>query len=412
MFDFANSAYTTLISTVAYSVYFRQAVVHADDNRGDFLWGVTQVAVHLILILSAPVFGALADYSGRKKRFLLLTTIQTVIACAALFFVTPGSVALGMALVIVGTVGFEGGYVFYNAFLPEVSTPKTIGRISGLSWGTGFIGGLLALTACGPLLALPLIRPGGALDPVAVQNRRWSFVIVALFFAIFSVPTFVFLRERGRRRSEISPLGYVKAGFVRVRETLSHLKQHRQAAKFVLAALFFSGGIDAVIKFSAIYANVTFQIEGMELYLLFCFTNIVAVPGTIFFGRLADRIGGRKALMLTLVLWCALLFLGALATHKIGFWIMAAGVASAMGSTQAVGRSFMAQLSPASRESEFFGFYVLCNKVGSILALLAFSVVSSTSGNQRWAVLSVLPFFLMGLVVLRGMADHTAASDG
>jgi UMF1 family MFS transporter len=409
MFDFANSSYTTLISTVAYSVYFRQAVVGAHDPRGDFLWSVAQVMAYLILIASAPVFGALADYSGRKKRFLLMTTIQTVAACALLAMVGPGDVALGMILLIVGMVGFEGGYVFYNAFLPEVSTPETIGRVSGWSWGMGFIGGLIALVACMSFLARPLLgSETGALDPEAVGGYRISFVIVAAFFAVFAVPTFLFLRERAAPRSLASPWEYVTAGFRRVADTISHLRRYRETAKYVASTLFFYGGIDTVIKFSAIYASVTFGIDGKELSVLFIFMNVIAVPGTLFAGYAADRIGGKRALTITLVAWIVLLIFGALAQSRITFWIMASGVAIGMGSTQAIGRSYMAQISPPSRESEFFGFYILCSKIGSIFSLLLFGLISSGSGNQRLAVLSVVPFFVVGLVLMLWIDDSRA----
>ncbi len=202
IYDFANSAYTTLIITVAYSVYFRGVVVGQDDPRGDLWWSLTQTLAYVILIAAAPVFGAVADFSGRKKRFLLGSTILTVAACAALSLVGPGDVTLGVLFYVIGAVGFEGGYVFYNAFLPEVSTPKTIGRISGWSWAMGFVGGLAALITCVPFLRNDLFDPdtGVLLDPTRCENYRLSFVVVAGFFALFSVPTFLFLRERGVRR--------------------------------------------------------------------------------------------------------------------------------------------------------------------------------------------------------------------
>jgi len=401
MYDFANSSYTTLIITVAYAVYFRQVVVGDADPRGDLWWSLTQVAAYLILILSAPVFGALADYSGRKKRFLLMTTVQTVVACALLALVGPGDVWLGVLLYIVGTIGFEGGYVFYNAFLPEVSTPKTIGRVSGWSWGTGYLGGLLALVACVPLLAGSLIDPDtGEIVGEAVRGYRLAFLVVAAFFAAFSVPSFLFLRERGTRRRIDSPLDYVRVGFGRVRETLAHLRQHREIAKFILAAVFFYGGIDAVVKFSGIYATRTFGFDSRELLELFIFANIVAAPGTLLAGYVADRLGARRTLLWILAGWVVLLLWGAMAQTKPGFWVLATGVSVGMGATSAIARSFMAQMSPDSRESEFFGFYLLAGKTGAIVAFLVFGVVSSVSGDQRTAVLWLVPLFVVGFGIL------------
>jgi UMF1 family MFS transporter len=234
----------------------------------------------------------------------------------------------------------------------------------------------------------------------AVFRYRLSFVVVALFFALFAVPTFLLLPERPSARQVHRWGEYVKAGFRRVTGTLQHLRRYRETGKFVLAVLFFYGGIETVIKFSSIYATVSFGITGLERLLLFIFANLVAVPGTLFAGWLADRIGGRRAIAVTLVFWFVLLAVGALATQKAVFWAVAGGIAIGMGSTQAIGRSLMSQLSPPEKESEFFGFYILASKVGSIFALLLFGVISSGTGNQRLAVLWLLPLFAAGLVLV------------
>jgi UMF1 family MFS transporter len=414
MFDFANSSYTTLIVTVAYSAYFRQAVVGVESGRGDLLWSVTQAVAYAILILISPVLGALADGSGRKKAFLMATSAVTIVACGLLYFVRPGDVAAGVLIYVVGTLGFESGYIFYNAFLPEVSTPKTIGRISGLSWGTGFIGGLVALVACMPFLARPLTDAQGVLDAQSVQGYRSSFVVIAAFFGLFAIPTFLFLRESPAGPQLENHHGYVRTGFVRVGRTLTHLREYRDTGKYVLASMCYYGGIEAVIKFAAIYAVVTFGIQGTDLILLFIFSNIIAVPGTVAAGFLADRIGGKRALALTLVLWIALVIWGALAQTVGMFWVMAAGVSIGMGSTQAIGRSLMSQLSPPGRESEFFGFYIMAGKFGAIVAFLLFGLISSGTGNQRLAVLWLLPLFVIGLGLLLSvkMDARLAVTDG
>lgn len=408
LFDFANSSYTTLISTVAFSVYFRQAVVGSADGRGDLLWSFATATAHGVLILTAPLLGAVADYSGRKKLFLLLTTVQTVAACALLGLVGPGDVALGFVLFVVGSIGFEGGYVFYNAFLPEVSTPQTIGRISGLSWGVGFIGGLAALFACAPLLR-PLVGEDGALLAESVAGYRLSFVVVAAFFALFSIPTFLFLRETGARQPPPSLAGYAVAGVRRVTGTIARLRRYRDAGRFAAASLCYTGAIETVIKFSAIYATVTFALSGKELSWLFIAANVAAVPGTIAAGWFADRLGSRTALGLTLAGWFVLMLVASGVGSKTALWGITPAVAIGVGSTQSIGRALMAQLAPPSQESEFFGFYLLCNKLGSILGLLSFGAVSWLTGSQRWALVAVAPLFLVGLLLIRGVDPERAA---
>jgi UMF1 family MFS transporter len=398
MFDFANSSYTTLISTVAFSRYFVMAVVGSSNPNRDLYWSLAAAAAHVVLIVISPFLGAMADYSGRKKLFLFWTTLQTVVACALLSTVAPGAIGWGVALYVVASVGFEAGYIFYNAFLPEVSTPATIGRISAWSWGTGFIGGLLALVACGPLIRKALIPDGQTeLDPAAVSDWRLSFIVVAVFFALFSIPTFIFLKER-KAPQQVQPReSYFTMGRRRVAQTLTHLKEHREAGKYVLAYLFFYGGIETVIKFSAIYAKVTFKIDDSELFMLFVFTNIAAFPGTLIAGYFADWVGRRRALMLTLVGWIALLVWGSQAQSIRAFWFLAMGIAIGMGATQAIGRAFMARLSPDDRRSEFFGYYLMAGRIGSILALVLFGLISSGTGDQRLAVLWLVPLFVVGL---------------
>lgn len=404
-FDFANSSFTTLISTVAFSVYFREAVVGSADARGDLYWGLAGIVVNVVLIFTSPILGALADHSGRKKRFLLLTVVQTVAATALLCFVQPGNVGLALLLYGIAAVGFEGGYVFYNAFLPEVSTPATVGRISALAWGVGFLGGLASLLACAPFLSRPLTDVGGLLDPVSAAGYRTAFLVVAAFFAAFSVPTLVLLPRDRAVGGLARPRDYLFVGFRRVLDTLAHLRAYRETAKFFLAYVCFFGGINTVIRFSAIYASQTFGIKGIELLLLFVFTNLVAVPGTLAAGSLADRLGHRRTLALSLVLWIAVALLGATARQQWAFWLMAAGAAIGMGSTQSIGRSLMARLSPAERESEFFGFYVMAGQVGSILAFLTFGLISTGSGDQRLAVLWTVPFFAVGLALVLTIRD-------
>lgn len=413
MFDFANSSYTTLITTVAFALYFKEVVV-GGGKYGDFLWSVARATGMAILIVTSPVMGALADFSGRKKTFLLVTSIQTIAATALLYFTGPGTVLLAVALYVVGTVGFDGGYVFYNAFLPEIAKPKSMNSVSGLSWGTGFLGGLTALIACSPLLKQEFAAPDGSLIPEALASWRLSFVVVAAFFAVFAVPTFAFLKDRGVRPApgELpTPGEFVSIGFRRVIDTFRHVRKLRDVATYVVAAFFFYGSIQTVIAFSALYARGTLGMETSELLLLLIVANLAAVPGTLLAGWLADRLGMKNTLVGTLLFWFALLIFGATIRDKTLFWAMSIGVAIGMGSTQAIGRALMARISPRSRESEFQGFYILAGQLGSVATLLLFGIVSSFFGGQRGAVLATAPFFLIATVLVARMNVHRAVDE-
>lgn len=397
--------------TVVYSVYFRDAIVQAADNRGDRLWGFANFLAMGVVAITSPILGAFSDYSGRRKFFLVITTIQTVVATAALYFVGPGSVVLGIVLYVVASIGFEGGYVFYNSFLPDVSTPETIGRVSGWAWAVGYAGGLLSLAMCFPLIKRPLRDAAGALDPIAVSHRQISFILVAVFFLVFAIPAFVWLRESAPQGRLTGFRDYVGVGFRRTAETLRHLSRYRETGKFILASLFFTDGITTVISFSAIYATTTFHFTSGDLVILFLVLNVVAFPGSLVAGILADRFGPKTTLVGSLWLWVATILVGFAAQNRMTFLLMACLAALGMGSTQAVGRSFMAQITPPSRESEFFGFYVLSGKFASMFGPLVFGFVSEATGSQRLAVLSLLPFFLVGLVLMASVNEKRALAQ-
>jgi UMF1 family MFS transporter len=408
LFDFANSSYTTLIMTVAYSVYFRDAVVGATDNRGDRLWGIANFLAMGIVALTSPILGALSDYSGRRKFFLVATTLQTVVATALLALVGPGQVTAGIVWYVVATIGFEAGYVFYNSFLPDVSTPKTIGRVSGWAWAVGYAGGLLSLALCAPLIQRPLRALSGELDPLALSQRKISFVLVAIFFLVFALPAFLWLKESLPQGRLSGWREYATVGFRRTAETLRHLGRYREAGRFILASLFFTDGITTVISFSAIYATTTFHFTSGDMVVLFLVLNVVAFPGSLVAGYLADRFGPKRTLVGSLWLWVVTILVGFAAHDRSTFYVMASLAALGMGSTQAVSRSFMAQITPPSRESEFFGFYVLSGKFASMFGPLVFGFVSETTGSQRMAVLSLLPFFLVGLALMVSVNEQRA----
>ena len=411
LFDFANSSYTTLIMTAVYSVYFRDAVVGAAGNRGDRLWGIANFLAMGVVAVASPILGAFSDYSGRRKFLLIATTLQTIATTALLYLVGPGDVMSGIVYYVVATIGFEAGYVFYNAFLPDVSTPATIGRVSGWAWAIGYAGGLLSLALCFPLVARPLRDAAGVLDPLAVSHRQISFLLVAVFYLVFALPSFIWLRESAPQGRLNGLRAYASVGFRRTAETLRHLGRYRETGKFILASLFFTDGITTVISFSAIYATTTFHFTSGDLVVLFLVLNVVAFPGSLVAGYLADRFGPKATLVGSLWLWVVTIIVGYAAQDRVTFLLMACLAALGMGSTQAVGRSFMAQITPPSRESEFFGFYVLSGKFASMFGPLVFGFVSEATGSQRVAVLSLLPFFLIGLALMAAVDEKRALAQ-
>ena len=276
MYDFANSSFTTIIVTVVYSVYFRNVVVN-DGELGTALWGRAISISMLFVALSAPIFGAVADYSRSKKKFLFINCYLTVIFTALLYFVHAGDVFIGMLFFIIANFGFNSGNVFYNALLPEIVSRENIGKISGLGWGFGYVGGLFSL-----IMILPLVHN---------HQTRLVFPLVALFFGVFAIFTFVLLREVKKTSKRTN---YFKTAFNRLKTTLINIKDFKELIKFIISYLIYNDGIIVVISFGAIYGSTRFGMNQKELIIYFIIANITSIFGSFIFGFILDKIGAKK----------------------------------------------------------------------------------------------------------------------
>jgi UMF1 family MFS transporter len=389
MFDFANSAYTTIIVTVAYSIYFTKLVAPGDS--ADFLWGVGVWASNLIVLLGSPALGAMADDSGRKKLLLAFTWLACVAGTAALWFVLPGAVVLGLALFALSNVAYSFGENLTAAFLPELATPATMGRVSGFGWGLGYLGGLGSL-----FLVLPLVKPGFTLENLG--NLRLAWVGTALFFLVGALPTFLFLRERAPRGPLRSLGGYAREGFARLAVTARALAHFRELARFLAVFFVYSCGLTAVIAFAAIYAERTIGFTGAEIIGLFLALQISATLGAVLFGWIQDRLGAPRTIDLALWLWLAVSVGAYLAASKAVFWAVAMAAGLGIGSLQASSRALVGLFAPRGKSAEFFGFWGLASRAAYMVGPLTFGAVSSATGSQRAAIAVNGAFFLLGLL--------------
>lgn len=392
LYDFADSSFTTLIVTVSYALYFRGVVAAEAGARADFYWGLSIAASMAVVALLAPILGAAADATGRKKTFLACAAGTAITFTALLGFVGPGDILAGMALFILANVGYEGAHVFYNGFLPEIAGDEEMGRISGYGWAVGYIGGLLAL-----IFSLPLTR--GGFDAEHVGTYRLTFPLVALFYLLFALPIFLFLRERAPRRP-FGAGGIIRDGMSRLAATLRSLRGKGDLIRFLVAFVLYNDGVMTVISFAAIYAMHVIGFTTQQVTLLFLVTQLTAFVGAFAAGWLVDRIGARPTIMFTLVLWCGVVAAAYLAHTVPEFFVVGCLASIGMGSTQSASRSLMGLLVPPGRSAEFFGFYGLTGKISAIFGPVIYGWVASQAGTERPAVLSVAPFFVVGLVLL------------
>lgn len=388
MFDFANSSYTTVVVTFAFSLFFTRLV--AAGPQADLWWGRGIMVSNLIVLLLSPLLGALADESGRKKHFLFATYLACVGGTAALSFVQPGDILPALALFVLSNIAFSFGENFAAAFLPEISTPANVGRISGFGWGLGYFGGLLSLLAI-----LPFVAPGFTLENL--HNLRWVWPVTAAFFLVAGLPTFLILRERAVRHRH--PLGYyARVGFERLATTLHAVRHFRQLVRFLAVFFLFSMGLTSIIAFVSVYAERTIGLGIGELLALLLVLQVAAAGGAIGFGFLQDRIGARRTIQIALVNWIGVSAAVVATSDRQVFWVAAVFAGLGIGSLQSASRALVGAFSPVAKSGEFFGLWGLAGKAAYACGPLTFGWISSVSGSQRAAALANAGFFALGFL--------------
>ena len=394
MFDFANSGYTTVVLTAVFAAYFVGAVADGADWAA-FAWTAALSVSHLIVMLTIPAMGAWADQHGAKKRLLMLTTAGCVLATAALAWVSPGAVVLGMVLIVVSNVFFAWGESLVAAFLPELAKPAAMGRVSGWGWSLGYCGGMLALG-----LSLAYVLWAQAQGQKAAQFVPVTMLITAGVFALASMFTLVLLRERAQPRKGVPGSAWSQS-FKQLRSTFQQARRYQDFMWLLACATAYQGGVAVAITLAAIYAEQVIGFAQQETMVLIFVLNIAAMVGAFAFGYWQDRLGHKLALGITLVGWVATCVIAAITTTKGGFWYAAAIAGVCMGSSQSSGRAMAGMLAPPTQLAEFFGLWTFATRVASIIGPLSYGAITwMTGGNQRLAIASTAVLFVIGLVLL------------
>jgi len=409
LYDFANSSFTTLIITVAYSVYFVQVV--AGDLGGataERVWFWGYALSMLVVALLSPPLGALADARAIKRPLLIASTLCCVACTALLVFVERGDIWMGLLLFGLANIAFELGFLFCSAFLVEITTPATMGRISGYGWGLGYAGGLLSLA-----LAYPFIT-GGFVEE-NLPRYRLSFAVVAAFFLVASLPTLFWLRERATPQPSNAGASAWRDAFARLSATAKAIGRYRDLARFLIAYLIYTDAINTVIVASAIFANKVLDFSPGDLIIYFLITQVTAGLGAVGFGLLADRVGSARTISLTLVIWIGVVVAAAAVQTHAQFYAIGLVAGAVLGANQATSRALIGRFVPPGRQGELFGFFTVTGKFAAILGPVVYAEVTAWAGSQRWAVLSMAVFFIIGLAIFQRVDERRgmeAAAQG
>lgn len=400
LYDWANSAFTTIVVTFLYSTYFSQGMA-PDEVTGTALWSrAISISAVFIAILS-PIAGALADRGGRRRSYLIATTLITCIGTAALAFVGPNmdnAIFIALAIFVVANIAYEVSGVFYNSFLPDIAPQDKIGRVSGYGWALGYFGGTVGLI----LALLAFVGLGDAqgwlgLDTTDGFNIRAVNLMVAAWFLIFSIPMFLWVKDEKPARASGVDIG---AAFRELKETITHVGRYREIVRLLLARLVYNDGLVTVFAFGGIYAAGTFGMSFQDVLIFGVALNIAAGLGAALFGLVDDKIGAKKTIGISLVALSFAALLAVFAPNTTWFWVAGIMFGIFAGPNQSASRSLMGRFVPPKHQAEFFGFFAFSGKITSFAGPLLLGIASQAFGNQRAGVSTVLLFFIAGGLLL------------
>src|SRR5689334_23267483 len=399
MYDWANSAFITTVVAAVFPIYYAQvaAAPLAPDDAAFWFSAATTVALTIIAVLS-PVLGAMADYAAIKKPMLAVFLVIGVIATAAMFFIYRGDWKFALVLFMLGNIGVYGTFTFYDSLLPHIARDGEMDRVSTAGYAIGYLGG-------GLLLAINLAwiqKPAWFGIPDTGSAVRLSFLSVAVWWLVFSLPLFRSvpeppLADTGGRRPGLGES--IGIAFTRLRITLGELRRFRHAFLMLLAFLVYNDGIGTVMRMATLYAS-QIGIASGDLILALLIVQFVGIPFAFLFGMLADRIGAKRAIFLSLIVYVIITTLGYFMTSAWHFYVLATLVGTVQGGSQALSRSLFASMIPKAKSSEFFGFFSVSDKFAGILGPLVFAIAIKAFGSVHSAILSVVVFFAIGAWLL------------
>ena len=399
MYDWANSAFATTIMAAVFPVYY--APLGMASESGAIMtsrWGFTTALGALIAAVISPILGAVADFSGSKKKFLTIFMLLGAVSTALLFLPNqPGDWLFASIIFIFANIGFAGSLVYYDALLPHVARADEIDQVSSRGYMMGYLGGgvLLAVNLV-MIMVLPAIFP--ALDTGLMT--RLSFVTVAVWWFVFSIPLLIRVKEP-TRKIEVGEenLRPIQASFTRLVKTFKDLKKYRDLSMGLLAFWIYANGIGTIITMSTIYGK-ELNFSDITLIGTLLMVQILAAPFAYLFGWLAKKIGTKKAIYLSLTIYSLIAIGGYFMYHEWQFWVLGAAVATVQGGSQALSRSMIGRMMPKSKSAEFYGFFSVFEKFASILGPAIFGVVSRIMNESRLSIASLIVFFLVGFYVL------------
>ena len=389
LYHWAENGFGTAVMVAVLPIYYSKVAASTlTPNQATVYWGYSATIALVFVALLAPILGTIANLIGIRKRLLMIFAAIGILSSASFYFVKTGDWLMASAIFIIGNVAFALADVFHDSFLPHISKPDDIDRVSSRGFAAGYLGGGIIL-----LISIAIIQ----LMSDKGLAARITFITSAIWWAVFTIPLILNVKEPGKS-GELRGNPAIES-LKELGKTIRSVKRYRQLSLFLLAFLIYNDGIYTIFKMATIY-GAELGLGQNTLIGSLLLALIVGFPSAIFFGWLARSIGAKKCIYICLFGY-SIISIGAFFISKpIDFWILGAAVGVVMGGAQALSRSYFGAMVPKAKTAEFFGFYGMSARVGGFLGPFVFAVVGQVMGNSRYAIVSLLIFFILGAFLL------------
>ncbi|MFN1835473.1 MFS transporter [Balneola sp. MJW-20] len=403
-YDWANSAYFVMIQTFVFAAYFAQSIA-ANETEGTALWGNMIGLAGLVIALTAPLLGSIADEGGRRKPWVLFFTLLCVAGCSALWFARPDTdmVWFALAMAFIATLGAELSLIFYNAMLPDLAGNENMGRWSGWAWGLGYVGGLACLILC----YFVFIQNGNSLfglNSDTAEDVRITFLVTGIWYGLFSIPFFLNTNDNPSRNKAWDDA--VRDGIKRLKNSWTLLKNEPDITKFLIARIFYNDGLATIFAMGGVYAAGTFGFQTADIFYFGIALNVTAGIGAYAFAWMDDRSGSKKTIIWSLAGVIIPVIAVVFVQSVNWFWVWGLLLGVFVGPVQAASRTFMGRLAPKHLRSQMFGLFALSGKLTTFAGPILVGWITLIMGNQRWGMSIILLLLIIGLLLMFSVKEQ------
>ena len=403
MYDWANSAFATVVLAGFFPLFFKQFwSAQSTATESTFQLGVANALASLVIVMLAPVLGAIADSGSLKKRLLIIFSLLGISLTLGLYFVEQNAWLPAVSFFVLAAIGFSGSIVFYDSLLVDVTSEDTYDRVSAFGFAMGYLGGGVLFAANVTMVSKPEWFGFSTVNDAV----RFSFITVSIWWLVFSIPLWLFVHE-DRPRNKLSMTQSMRSGIEQLAHTLSRINQLKTIVLFLAAYWLYIDGVDTIVRMAVDY-GLAIGLEGSDLLLALLLTQFTGFPATIGFGYIAERIGAKRTIMLAIAVYLLVCVFAYGMDSVYEFYTLAVVIGLVQGGIQSSSRSFYAQIIPKSHSAEFFGFYNMLGKFAAILGPLMIGVIAATTDNSRVALFSISLLFIGGGVLLYFVDEKTA----